>query len=216
MFNEKIKPSLVLTLITLITCALLVFAYNKTYVDTTGVVTDKMKSCLTEIYGSADGFEMLKNEDGTVLEPENVTSVVADKNGNTAFEIITKGYAADGLHVMVGLDASGAVKGISFIAIGETPGLGTKVQNPDFLAQFSGLTYDKLPTDAADTSSGKQQVWGSEDEISSLKAAAAAEPASDKFRLDAVTGATFSSKGMNRAVTIAVKAYTEMKGAESK
>ena len=41
MFNEKIKPSLVLTLICLITCALLVIAYEATYVDTTGVITDR-------------------------------------------------------------------------------------------------------------------------------------------------------------------------------
>ena len=84
------------------------------------------------------------------------------------------------------------------------------------MSQFVGLTYDKLPKETAgeDTSSGKKAVWGSAEEIASLKAAAESVPADDSFVLDAVTGATFSSKGMNRAVTIALDTYNEMKGGE--
>ena len=61
--KEKIMPPLVLMLICSVCCALLVIAYELTYVDTTGMVTDKMKESLVEIYGTSDGFEMLKNED---------------------------------------------------------------------------------------------------------------------------------------------------------
>ena len=82
MFNEKIKPSLVLTLICLITCALLVIAYEATYVDTTGVITDKMTGGLEEVYGTSEGFEMLKNDDGTVYAPEGVTSVLRNADGD--------------------------------------------------------------------------------------------------------------------------------------
>ena len=57
--KEKIMPPLVLTLICVITSALLVAAYNITYVDTTGVITDELASGLTEIYGGSDGFDML-------------------------------------------------------------------------------------------------------------------------------------------------------------
>ena len=64
--KEKIMPPLVLTLICVITSALLVAAYNITYVDTTGVITDELASGLTEIYGGSDGFDMLMNDDGTV------------------------------------------------------------------------------------------------------------------------------------------------------
>lgn len=216
MFNEKIKPSLVLTLICLITCALLVIAYEATYVDTTGVITDKMTGGLEEVYGTSEGFEMLKNDDGTVYAPEGVTSVLRNADGSLAFEITTDGYSSGGLHVLVGMDAEGSVKGVSILTIGETPGLGTKVQDEGFLSQFVGLTYDKLPKETAgeDTSSGKKAVWGSAEEIASLKAAAESVPADDSFVLDAVTGATFSSKGMNRAVTIALDTYHEMKGGE--
>ena len=41
--KEKIMPPLVLTLICVITSALLVAAYNITYVDTTGVITNWLR-----------------------------------------------------------------------------------------------------------------------------------------------------------------------------
>ena len=175
-----------------------------------------MTGGLEEVYGTSEGFEMLKNDDGTVYAPEGVTSVLRNADGSLAFEITTDGYSGGGLHVLVGMDAEGSVKGVSILTIGETPGLGTKVQDEGFLSQFVGLTYDKLPKETAgeDTSSGKKAVWGSAEEIASLKAAAESVPADDSFVLDAVTGATFSSKGMNRAVTIALDTYNEMKGGE--
>lgn len=213
MFNEKIKPSLVLTLICLIACALLVMAYEATYVDNTGVITDKMTAGLNEIYGTADGFTMKLNDDGSVYAPEGVTSVLEDANGNTAFEIIADGYSGGGIHVMVGISSDGAVTGVSVLTLGETPGVGTKVKEASFLDQFKGLTFDKLPkTGGEESSTKKKYVWGSEEEINSLKEAASAVPAGDTFELDAITGATLSSNGMNRAVTAALNAYNEMKG----
>lgn len=208
MFNEKIKPSLVLTLICIITCALLVIAYNATYVDNSGVITDKMTAGLEEIYGTSEGYTMLDTA------PDGIDSVLTDGT-NTAYEITEDGYSKGGLHVLVGLDADGSVAGVSILTIGETPGLGTKVQNSSFLDQFKGLTYDKLPKAAADEASApKKYVWGEKEEITALKAAKDAVPPSDEFELDAVTGATFSSKGMNRAVTTALNAYNESKGAQ--
>ena len=71
MFNEKIKPSLVLTLICLIACALLVMAYEATNDDgNIGVITDKMTAGLNEIYGTSDGFTMKLNDDGSVYAPQ--------------------------------------------------------------------------------------------------------------------------------------------------
>ncbi|MGN0552859.1 MAG: FMN-binding protein [Oscillospiraceae bacterium] len=212
MFKEKIQPSLVLTLICLIACALLVLAYEATYVDNTGVITEEMTAGLTEIYGVSDGFTMKTDENGAIYAPEGVTCVLADENGNRAFEITTDGYSSGGLHVLVGMDASGTVSGVSILSIGETPGLGTKVQNPEFRDQFKGLTFDKLPKAAQEDNSPKKFVWGSDSEIAELKSAAESAPVSDTFELDAVTGATFSSNGMNRAVTIALNAYNEMEG----
>lgn len=212
MFNEKIKPPLVLTLICIITCGLLVAAYQATYTDSTGVITEKLTAGLTELYGSADGFEMLKNDDGSVLTYEGVTSVLSDGT-NTAFEITANGYSTGGLHVLVGVDESGSVSGVSIMTIGETPGVGTKVQDEGFLSQFKGVMYEDTVTEETAPVKAKA-VWGEMSEIQNLKmnAQLGASGGSD-FTLDAVTGATFSSNGMYSAVKTALSAYNEMKGA---
>ncbi|MCM1329811.1 MAG: FMN-binding protein [Ruminococcus sp.] len=214
MFQEKIKPPLVLTLICIITCGLLVMAYEATYVDTTGVITEKLTAGLTEVYGSAEGFEMLKNADGTVLTYDGVTSVLSD-GANTAFEITADGYSSGGLHVLVGLNESGAVNGVSVMTIGETPGVGTKVQGEDFRNQFIGVLYgDTVSPETAETSAKAKAVWGTREEINRLKLDAAVNNSSGSgFTLDAISGATFSSNGMYTAVKTALSAYEEMKGA---
>lgn len=214
-FKEKIKPPLVLTLICLITCGLLVAAYEATYVDNTGVITEKLQTGLTEVYGKFEDFEMLLNDDGTVLTYDGVTSVLYDGK-YTAFEITADGYSTGGLHVLVGLDEKGAVKGVSIMTIGETPGLGTKVQDAGFLGQFNGVTYEQT-TAKEDTEPVKAKaVWGSRAEINSLQLEAAVDGADsgNSFTLDAVTGATFSSEGMYSAVKTALAAYNQMGGAE--
>lgn len=213
MFKEKIKPPLVLTLICLIACGLLVAAYEATYVDNTGVITDKLQTGLTEVYGKFEDFEMLLNDDGTVRTYDGVTSILSDGK-YTAFEIYADGYSKGGLHVLVGLDENGSVKGVSIMTIGETPGLGTKVQNADFLGQFSGVRYEQT-TAKEDTEPVKSKaVWGSRAEINSLllEASLDGEDGGNSFELDAITGATFSSKGMYDAVKTALAAYNEMKG----
>lgn len=134
---DKILPSVVLTVICSVVSALLIIVYNATYVDTTGVITDSLKQGLSEIYGDQE-YTMLKNDDGTVLEYDGITSVIKSSSNDIAFEVITKGYAKDGIHILVGVSDEG-VTGVSFVELGETPGLGTKVRDDSsFVKQFAG------------------------------------------------------------------------------
>ncbi len=208
MFEEKIKPPLVLTLICIITCGLLVAAYEATYVDDTGVITEKLSAGLTEIYGSADGFSMLKNDDGSVFTAEGVTSVLSDGT-NTAFEITANGYSTGGLHVLIGVNENGEIGKIAVLTIGETPGVGTKVQDESFLSQFAGLKYDMTVTEEK-IPVKSTAVWGTRAEIDDLSANVSSNGTG--FVLDAVTGATFSSNGMYSAVRTALSAFEQMKG----
>lgn len=170
---ENIKPPVVLSLICGLICALLTVAYNATYVDTTGVITDKLQECLNGIFGE-NTYNMAKNEDGSLLLYEGVNAVIYDDKDNIAFEIVADGYSKGGLDLIVGISSDGSVKGIEFVSIGETPGLGTKVNDEGFLKQFYGL-------DSSD------------------------------FEIQAVTGATFSSKGMKNAVSVALDTYNNNK-----
>ena len=52
--KDKIMPPLVLTIICIVVSGLLVLAYNATYVDNTGVLTDDMKKGCEEIFGKGD------------------------------------------------------------------------------------------------------------------------------------------------------------------
>lgn len=179
--KEKIMPPVVLTVICVVVCGLLVLAYNATYVDNTGVLTEDMKTGCKEIFGEGN-YEIMLDESADTKTPvtfgtEGVNSIIADKeNQRVIVEITEDGYSKGGLHILVGINTDGAVEGIYFLSIGETPGLGTKVQNDDFLSKFEGFTAD-----------------------------------TDENTIDNVTAATFSSKGMKSAVKKAVTLYGEHK-----
>lgn len=170
---KKIAPPAVLTIICTVASALLIMVYNLTYVDTTGIITDELKAGLTELYGEKE-YTMLKNEDGTVMTFEGVNSVIVSSDNDVAFEVIANGYAKGGIHVLVGVSDNG-VEGISFINLGETPGLGTKIRDDkNFVKQFIGIN-------------------------------------SSDYEFSALTGATFSSKGLKSAADTALKTYQEHK-----
>ena len=144
---EKIKAPLVLTLICTIVAALLIFVHKRTYVDTTGVITDELKSGLTEIYGEGK-YTMLRSDDGGVLKYEGVDSVIVNEDGKTAFEITSDGYSKDGIHVLIGVGEEG-ISGISFIGFGETPGVGTRIKDDkNFIKQFLGMQDENAEFDA--------------------------------------------------------------------
>lgn len=183
------KPIIVLSLVVAIVSALVIAVYNLTYVDTSNIITDELSAAITEIYGGADGFEVVSADAWrAVLSEENfprITKIVKrESDGMTAFEVVVKGYK-DGFDILVGID-NGVVKGVSIVSCGEeTPGLGTKTNTPEFLSQFSGMS----------------------EQVAVVKTA----PAADN-EVQAVTSATFSSKGVANAVNIALAAYEKSGG----
>lgn len=132
--KEKIMPPLVLTLISVIVCALLVAANTATKDKIAKAQEDKFSKALTETFGKADYTSADISIDG-------IDSVTCDENGRVIFEVTADGYSKGGLHLLIGLDSSGAVENISFLSIGETPGLGTKVkEDKSFTEQFKGVS----------------------------------------------------------------------------
>lgn len=174
-----IKPPLVLMIICLTACLLLVGAYNLTYVDTEGVITKKLQQACEEVM-TGSNFSMLT---GLNLESTEVSSIIINEDhpSQCAFEVVANGYNKGGLHLVIGINDGGSVTGISVAGISETPGLGTKISDEEYLAQYRGVT-------SAD-SDGKT-IQG----------------------VDNVTGATYSSKGVKRAVAAALSAYEQYKG----
>jgi electron transport complex protein RnfG len=107
----------------------------------------------------------------------------ARKDGKT-FEVAYSA-AAKGYHdlieVMVGVDPEGTLTGVSIMTHTETPGLGARIVEPEFTEQFAGLD---LETTKLSAEGGK---------------------------VDAVSGATFSTAGVITAVRAALEQFPQIK-----
>lgn len=182
---SKFKPTIVLTCVTTIVAVLLVFAHELTYVDTSGIITDKLMASCIETMGEGD-FSIVTDwqaEGYGIEKPENVEKMIRKSDGSIAFEIITDGYSKKGIDLLIVMNNDGSIKSISVVTLGETPGLGTKVQNESFLSQYNNKSG----------------------EITVVKN----QPSSDS-EVQAVTGATYSSKGVTKAANIAIETYGKL------
>lgn len=193
---DKVKPVIVLALIAALISGLVIVVYNATYVDTSNIVTDKQAAAVIQIYGGKnDDYEVVPAEKWQDMFSEGdlskITKVIKNKDGSLAFEAVVKGYK-NGYDIMVGVK-DGKVAGVSVVSVGEeTPGLGTKTNDPEdpegFLHSFTGksgnvvIVKNKNKDDLADN------------------------------EVNGVTSATFSSKGVASAVNIALKAYEKCGG----
>lgn len=189
--TSKMKPTIVLATITTIVAALLIVTYNLTYVDTSNVLTDKLKNACVEVFGEGE-YELIsdwKAAGFAIEKPENVEKLIKKSDGSISFEVITSGYAKNGIDLVIGIDKDGKVAGISVVALGETPGLGTKVNDSAFLNKFDGANSS----------------------VSIVKT-----PSDKQNEIQAVTSATYSSKGVAKAVNVALETYAQLGAGGSK
>ncbi len=181
---DNFKPTVVLTCVTTIVAVLLVLTHQFTYVDTSNMITDKLMSALTEVMGEGDYSIVSDWNEYGAEKPDNVEKLIKKSDGSLAFEIVTDGYSKKGLDLVIAMNSDGSVKGVSVVSLGETPGLGTKVQNESFLSLFTGK----------------------KGEVEIVKNT----PTKDS-EVQGVTGATYSSKGVAKAVNIAIDTYGKLK-----
>lgn len=186
--KKLIYPPVVLMIICVVVCGILVGAYKLTYKDTTGVMTDTLKSACESVFPDSKGedFNIVLDRSKTektplTFENENINSIILSSDKSKCLiEVTADGYTKDGIHILVGINQADEIAGVEFISCGETPGLGTKLRDK------KELFTDKL------------KGFSSDDNLDDI---------------DNVTGATYSSKGMKSAVQTALKIYTEHKEA---
>ena len=116
-------------------------------------------------------------------KPVEIVVFPAKKGGKT--QAIAYSASAKGYHdlieVMVGVDPEGTLTGISIMTHTETPGLGARIVEPEFTDQFAGLD---LETTKLSAEGGK---------------------------VDALSGATFSTVGVITAVGAALEQFPRIK-----
>ena len=138
------------------------------------------------------GSETLLSENPVEAEEGcEVDSVVTAKDaaGNVTGYVIGvtshEGYGGD-ITILTGIDGSGTVKGVEILKISETAGLGMKAKEPKFIDQFR----DRAVTRFAYTKTG----------------------ASADFEIDAISGATITTKAVTNAVNTALAFYGSLGG----
>ncbi|MBE6632713.1 MAG: RnfABCDGE type electron transport complex subunit G [Ruminococcaceae bacterium] len=132
-------------------------------------LTEQKRQAISEIYmGMEIEYRRLNDENSSeiVYEVLSEGSIVG-----YCVEVASPGFGGD-ITMMVGFEADRSVRGVSIVSLNETPGLGSKVNDPAFLGQYRGAV--------------SQVAVGEE--------------------IDAITGATISSKAVTAGVNLAMNA----------
>lgn len=178
-FDSIIKPTFVLFAICLITALALASANLITSPKIAELEKQNLEKTMKKVITAE---EYPKN---TVSDKnEDITYYTAVNNGETEGYIFTfteKGYGGE-INVMTAIGNEGKIIAVEILdASDETPGLGQNVTKEDFCSRYK----DKIGT------------------VTAVKNNANPE----KNEIDAVTGATISSKAVTRAVNRAVETY---------
>ncbi len=149
----------------------------KTVAAMQAVVLDENSDFSEQLELSADMTEAALANGGTLTEAYEVT--VGGEHAGYTLKIVASG-SQGAIEMMVGVDAEGAVTGVSVVKNAETKGIGSKVMNNDplksgvgVLDQFAGKTTADLPLSVGSN-------------------------------VDAIGGATVSTKGVTAGVNAAL------------
>ncbi len=147
LFQEMIKPVLVLLIIAGVVAALLAFVHNITepiIEENTRIAAEQARM---EVLEGATSFTEIPYD----AEKFNITSAYKEDSGlGYVFTSANKGYGGD-VVVTVGLDANGNIVGIKADVSTETSGVGSKAGDEKYLSNYMGISGG---VDGIDTISG--------------------------------------------------------------
>lgn len=178
--KELLMPVIVLTLIAAVMAALL----GGTNLLTKGqiaLLSKQAKEQAVKQVIKADKYEDAKiNYNGTNYD--YIVAKTADKTVGYAFTLSSNGYGG-AVESVIGIDVSGEITAVEITDVsGETPGLGQNAANENFYGQFAGKK-------------GSVEV---------VKSGA------KENQINAVTGATITSKAVTNSVNLATELYNEI------
>jgi len=172
-------PTVILLIICLVISAALAFTYQLTAPQIEKINKETADAARMEVLAAADAFTPVEGE-----LPEGITEYYVANNGAGVVATAQNKSFGGTITVMVGIDSEGAISGVKVTAHGDTPGLGTKAHEADYLAsQYNGKT--------------------STDNAANIK---------NDTVIDQVTGATVSSNAIYGCVNNALAAFGEMGG----
>jgi len=134
------RIALTLTLISSLIAGVVALVNQVTYEKIEENLEADRREAIVAIFASESAtYESL----GTV--PDSVESVYIVKDGDAALgycvNLNAGGFGGD-INMMVGVGRDGRIIGVSIVSMSETPGLGTKVNDKNYLSQYIGQGSD--------------------------------------------------------------------------
>ena len=185
--NSLIMPAVMLCIICLITTGLVAATFVTTQAsrdEQASITANANRRELCPAAASFEAFELTAEQQAAGLT-EAFTAL--DAEGKVIAWLINaqaKGYGGQ-VPVLAVIDPDGTISGLKILNNNETPGLGKKVANASFYSQFIGQSA--LSEFAVKNASGSQVL------------------------IDAIAGATISSKAVTGAVNLAGTLYEQIK-----
>jgi len=176
-------PAIILCVICLVTTALLAVTNQITYLPRLELEAAALKADQQTLFPNAAEFTPIDITAHQAKYP-GVTSALVAKSATGVVGVLirtaSRGYGGD-VPVLLAFDKSGQILRMKYLSNDETPGLGKKVENQAFFGQFIGKSTDKLFTVKA------TETY--------------------KTRIDAVAGATISSRAVTEAINAAASIF---------
>lgn len=200
--NTILKDTIILTIITLIAGGLLGFVYEVTKKPIANQQEKTKQEAYKAVFTEADSFEVCVEAEDKELaealkkqgfEAQKINEVMEAKDASGkilgyAVNVTTsEGYGGD-ITFSMGIQLDGTLNGISILTIGETAGLGMNATKDEFKNQFADKKVETFEV----TKSGAN----SENEI------------------DAISGATITSKAVTGGVNAGICAFNYVKEGE--
>ncbi len=178
--RDILRPTAVICAVVIVLAGALAVTYQITYVPEEEGLTDEIVAELNEILPEATDWEELDWTPEVEDEDTEIT-LSAQSDSGLAFQIVTDSYGGD-LTMLVVISSDGTIAGVSVTDSDDTPGLGSKAADSDFLDQYIGK-------------SGTVEVQKNQ--------------ATDDNDIVAVAGATISSKAVTAGVNAALDAFAQ-------
>ncbi len=137
--RDMIKMGLILLLITSVSGVILGVTNSFTDEVIQERALENMMESIGVLIPEAEDLDMIEDEE--ILSRDLIREVyVGYKGGNVAgyaIKATSQGYGGD-VVIMVGIVGDGTISGVQILEQSETPGLGTKVMEKDFLDGYRG------------------------------------------------------------------------------
>lgn len=201
MNKNLVMDCIKLCVITLVAGLLLGIVYNVTKNPIAAQNAKQKQAAYKTVFTNADKFEEVKVDQKDVkavlkkndLAQNTISEVVkaVDKSGKQLGYVFSvtnpDGYGGD-VSLSVGIRNDGTVNGYETLSISETAGLGMKAKEPEFKSNFKNKKADKF--EVVKDGSGKN----------------------DDSKVDAISGATITSRAVTSAVNSCVAYSKSLKG----